>query len=114
MKFEFNLEMDFTNDCFDMKCNFGTIVNILPTDAIGLIAFVLFALMAVTAFIFWIFHQTECKTINLNMETNEFLLRTNIPVDRVGTNGEAVKNILQTLGIDQRPLGTRRPLREQQ
>jgi hypothetical protein len=110
MKSAFNLEMDFTKDCFGMKCNFGTIVNILPKDAIGLIAFVLLALMGVIAFIFWIIYQR----INLNVETNEFLLRTNIPVDRVGTNGEAVRNILQTLGVDQRPLRPRRPLRELQ
>jgi hypothetical protein len=112
MKSEFNLEMDLKNDCFGIKCNFGGIVNIFPTDAIGLIAFVLFALMAVIAFIFWIFHQIKCKTINLNVKTNEFLLKTNIPVDRVGTNGEAVKNILETLGVDQRPLRPRRSLRE--
>jgi hypothetical protein len=110
MKSAFNLEMDFTKDCFAMKCNFGTIVNIFPKDAIGLIAFVLLALMGVIAFIFWVIYER----INLNVETNEFLLRTNIPVDRVGTNGEAVRNILQTLGVDQRPLRPRRPLRELQ
>jgi hypothetical protein len=108
MKPAFNLEMDFDKDCFGIKCNFETIVNFFPKDAIGLIAFVLLALMAVIAFKFWI----KCKRINLKMETNEFLLRTNIPVDRVGTNGEAVKNILETLVVDQRLLRPRRPLRE--
>jgi hypothetical protein len=112
MKYAFNLEMDFTKDCFGIKCNFVTIVNFFPTNAIGLIAFVLFTLMAVIAFIFWIFHQIKCKTINLNVETNEFLMSTSVPVDRVGTNAKAVKNILRTLVVDQRPLRRRRSLRE--
>jgi hypothetical protein len=91
-----------------MRCNFGTIVNFFPTDANGLTALVLVVLMIVIAFIFWIIYER----INLKVETNEFILKTNIPVDKNGTNGEAVKNILQTLVIDQRLLRPRRPLRE--
>ncbi len=100
--------MDLINDCYGMRCNFGTIVNFFPTDANGLTALVLVVLMIVIAFIFWIIYER----INLKVETNEFILKTNIPVDKNGTNGEAVKNILQTLVIDQRLLRPRRPLRE--
>jgi hypothetical protein len=98
----FNLEMDFTSDCYEMECYFETKVNISV-----LIAFVLIAFMAVIAFIFWIIY----KRINLNVETNEFLVSTYIPADSVGTNGKAVENILGTL-VGQRPLRPRRSLRE--
>jgi hypothetical protein len=97
----FNLEMDFTNDYFGVKCNFGTIVNIFPTDAIGLIAFAFLALMGVIAFIFWIIYTG----ISLKMKTNEFHLEANFPMDMDGTNGEAVRNIVEALRSDQRTPG---------
>ncbi len=31
----------------------------------------------------------------MDVKTNEFLMSIKVPVDRVGTNGEAVKNILE-------------------
>jgi hypothetical protein len=94
MKSAFNLEMDFTTDCFGIKCNFGKIVNFPDRcNWLDCIRFVC---------------THGCHRIRI------LDLRTNIPVDRVGTNGEAVKNILETLGVDQRPLKPRRPLRELQ
>jgi hypothetical protein len=70
----------------------------------------LIAFMAVIAFIFWI----KYKRINLNVKTNEFRLRANVPVDGVGTNGKAASNILKTLSVNQRLIGSRRSLRELQ